>query len=685
MRNSTRKRTPQSAAALLLLMAMATAFPAIAQDRQFGVKPQYSRFSKDSPRYRTRPVSDRQTLNAATGVKGQTNRSATPKRVPSPPTIGHDNSANGYRTDSNWSNRSSRPDESPLYPPHERIESETQTREISRQSHELPRTAPLPDSDPSRTANESEAQKAWWDRAIKSHALQPAGAVPVSLESLITSALQNSAQIQVYQELPLIREMSIMEADAAFDWTSFVESRWNDINEPVGNLLTTNEDRYSDHNISTSFGVRRKNTLGGQFEVAQRLGYQNTNSQFFIPHNQATSRLTLGYTQPLLRGRGRLYNTSLTVLAKIDQDVSEHEFSKQLQGHLLEITRAYWGLYRERGNLLQRRRLYDRARKIHDALTQRADIDALKPQLVRSRSAVEARRADILRAETDVRIAEGRIRALVNDPALGRFNSAELLPQDTPFSEFMPIDIASSVEQAIQNRPEINQAMLQIRSAGVRFNMSKNELLPSLNLILETYTSGLRGNSNLQNSITDQYTEGQPSYSVGLQYEFPIWNRASQARYQRRRLELRQMESQFRTALENLNLEVEIAVRELTTSYREVDAKYRAMDAAHEEVDYRKSRWELLPGDDRSASLMLEDLLDAQERLTAAEFEFLEAQTGYSLSQMTYKRAIGTLLIAENITADQFCECYLPRTQLRRSEVQLIAPQDASAEGDTNK
>jgi hypothetical protein len=126
------------------------------------------------------------------------------------------------------------------------------------------------------------------------------------------------------------------------------------------------------------------------------------------------------------------------------------------------------------------------------------------------------------------------------------------------------------------------------------------------------------------------------------------------------------MEAQFRTTLETLKLEVEVASREVTTSFREVDAEYRAMDAARAEVDYLQDRWALLPGDDRSASLLLEDLLDAQERLTASEYEFLDAQLSYSLSQMSYKKAIGSLLVTENITAERYCDCYLPRVEFRR-------------------
>ena len=49
--------------------------------------------------------------------------------------------------------------------------------------------------------------------------------MPVTLESLLFSALAHSSQVKVYSELPLIRETAIIEADSAFDPTAFLESR----------------------------------------------------------------------------------------------------------------------------------------------------------------------------------------------------------------------------------------------------------------------------------------------------------------------------------------------------------------------------------------------------------------------------------------------------------------------------
>ena len=127
-----------------------------------------------------------------------------------------------------------------------------------------------------------------------------------------------------------------------------------------------------------------------------------------------------------------------------------------------------------------------------------------------------------------------------------------------------------------------------------------------------------------------------------------------------------------------IKLEVAIAVREVNTSFREMEAKHRAMVAADTEVEYIEERWKLLADEDRSASLILEDLLAAQVRLGDAEYGFLTAGLNYNQSQMNYKKAVGTLLQEERITLTRGYEGNLPSQILRKST--LFEPPGAAAE-----
>ncbi len=46
-----------------------------------------------------------------------------------------------------------------------------------------------------------------------------------------------------------------------------------------------------------------------------------------------------------MRGSGRVYNESLICLAQLDAKIADEEFRRQLQTHLLEVTRAYWAVH----------------------------------------------------------------------------------------------------------------------------------------------------------------------------------------------------------------------------------------------------------------------------------------------------------------------------------------------------
>ena len=500
----------------------------------------------------------------------------------------------------------------------------------------------------------------WWQSVLTNRLQAGTNAAPVDLESLIVSTLEHSAQVKVYSDLPFIRQTAIVEAGAEFDWTRFLETRWDDTSDPVGNILTTGgSPRYRNNQWAFAAGVSRKNQIGGRFEVAQELGFQNTNSAFFQPNDQGTSRIRLGYTQPLQRGGGRVYNTSLVLLAKIDAAIAEDEFSRELQFHLLEVTRAYWSLYLERVVLVQKQKSYLRAKEILDDLNRRMS-DVTGSQLVRVEATVTERQSDLVRAEMAVRNAQERIHALVNDPMLASVVNLEIIPMDNPVRGVEPFEIGEVLSTTIQMRPEINEALKEIKAAGIRLGMSRNELLPQLDLTFDAYVAGLRGETELGDAWLDQFRTGEPGYSVGLQYEIPMGNHAARARLQRRALELRQLQNSFRATVENLLMESKVAAREVRTSAREYQAKYHAMAAAAKRLETLEKRWAAIPGADSTIGLHLDNVLTAQAQLANAEFEFARAETTYNLSLMNLKRATGTLLQHEQIENGVACIDGLP-------------------------
>ena len=500
----------------------------------------------------------------------------------------------------------------------------------------------------------------WWESTV----MRPhrAASHPIDVDSLVLNALQFSPTVHAINVNASIRRTAITEADAEFDVHAFMESKFVRTSEPTGTTLEAgaNVSRLREEDWFYNAGIRRKNTIGGTFEVAQRFGLRDSNSTFFTPLDQGNARFTLNYSQPILNGFGKPYNQSLIVLANIDTQVAWDRTSRELQDHLLKVTEAHWQLFQQRAVMAQKHRHFDRAKKILGELEGRRDLDSMESQIARARSAVASRRTELIRTEATIRNAEARIRALINSPVLLENRNLELIPQQPPVRQPIVMDMHDATVTALQNRPEIDEAMQEIRAAGVRMKMAKHELLPALDLVLETYMAGLQGDYDVGQSFVDQFSRGEPGYSAGLVFEVPLYNRAARARYQRRQLELQQLSSRLQAAIESLNAEVEVAVREVNTTFREMESEYHAMLAAENDVSYLQRRWELLPGEERAASFALEDLLDSQDRLNNEEFGFVQAQINYTLSLATLQRAMGTLLQQEHVLPEQIMSQELP-------------------------
>jgi len=518
-------------------------------------------------------------------------------------------------------------------------------------------TSVFQDLDTKTAASQRELVPSWWDQHVTSsfRSQQP---LEADIHTLLYLALKHSNQIKIAKRDPLIRETAIQEADSNFDWVRYLDSAWNDTSQPIGNSLTAGgtASRFNDQTFQITGGVRRLTRYGGLLDISQQFGWQDNNSIFLIPDQQATGQFTVSYTHPLLRGRGAAFNNSLVFLARIDAKVAEHEFMATLQEELLEVTRSYWALYLERSALAHQMRLFLKTEQIYKTLEARQRVDTQRTQLITAESALENRRADLIRARTAVTNAETRLRGLINAPELANSDEAELITAETPSMIPYPSDLRAEIQTAIQNRPEIMAAIQQVKSGSVRLGVARHELLPTLNLVTQGFANGLRGNSDFGRSFTDQFSSGRPSYSLGIQYEMPVGNRLAKSRLCRRQHELAQLQDEYSRALEAVRTEVDIAVRELQTSYLEIGAKSRALAAAEAEANTIEARWLRMVDGSGTAALNLESLLRAQERVTDSEREYMTSVLTYNLAMINLKRANGTLLLTENVKANVDCE-----------------------------
>ena len=487
---------------------------------------------------------------------------------------------------------------------------------------------------------------AWWDGLVQQRAGIAPRSIAVDVTTLVQQALIYSSQVQVLQADPEVQHRIVKQEEATFDWRTFLNTKYDDLNDPIGNTLTTgnNDTRFKDHHTLSSGGLKRRTTSGGEVKVSQQFGYQDNNSRFLLPNAQSTSRLELSFRQPLMSQSGVAYNQSQIVLARINASSSGDETLEELQRHLYGVAEAYWKLYRARAEFFQRQKLLASAQKVLQTLEGRHGVDTIPRQILRARAAVARAESRMQRAVTDIRNAESQLRLLVNDPEMLNGGAVEFTPMESPSMTPLPVGLRESLQEALVNRPDISHAIRQMRASGVRMGVSKSEMLPKLDFIVSSYVAGLENKAQFVDSFNNQFTQGRPGYTVGLEFEVPLGNRAAKAKVEQRQWELKRAINSFKATVETSLTEVEIASREVDTAWRELLGKYQAMVAAQNEVSYLQDRFNVLPNVEESSILLLEDLLDGYERLADEEAAFAQAQTTYALSIIQLRRSTGTML-----------------------------------------
>ncbi|MEM7465607.1 MAG: TolC family protein [Pseudomonadota bacterium] len=506
----------------------------------------------------------------------------------------------------------------------------------------------------------------WWEGEVVKNISEQSSPLYADLNNLYERAIRHSSQISVFSDIPLIRETGILEAEGEFDPRAFVESRIGEKNEPVGSTLRTGgANRFREEEWRVEGGVRKKFWSGAEAEISQRVGGLDTNSSFFQPDDQGLTELAISVTQPLWNGAGAEYTRSTVALAKLDHSISQDEFQRQVESHLLEVARSYWSLYYERANLLIKKRLVTKAELLVKELESRRSIDILESHLARAKAALAARKAEVLRSSQAVRNSEAKVVALLNDPELRLNQAFELVPSLNPSVNHRQISMREAARHALENRPEIQQAMKQIKAAMIRTKMAENEMLPVLDFVMETSWNGLETDFAIDDALGDQFKG--TNYFFGLNFEIPIGNREAKARYQRRRIEVRQLTNQMRTTIQTLLLEVQVAVRELDTAKRELDAKYATMQATTTQLEAMQKRRDVAQARGEAASSYLERLLTTQERLADEENGFVNSQLNYNVALVNLDRAMGILMHTQKVSMRrEQPEDYLPSIRLDR-------------------
>lgn len=494
---------------------------------------------------------------------------------------------------------------------------------------------------------------AWWDAlGSRSNASRPLitrnkdRIYYADLEQMIWQSMQFSYKIQSILKVPKIQSTEIDIARGDLDPRPFAQSTFRDTSDPVGNTLTTGgPNRLNEYFWENSVGIRDRNSYGGRTEFGQAMNARDSNSLFFVPKNQVDSKLTLNYTQPLMRGAGLYYNTSSIRLNEIKTQEAVALANQELQDHARRIHSEYWELVLDRYHFVQTINAKDRFERRREQLENRRGRDLLDMYIKRAEYMIAQQdsQKELLRAE--IRSHHAELARLVGAPEIQRTLCDELIPLTPPVVSLPPADsLDDELYNAMLYRGDIQAVRFQIDQAAVNRNLAVNELKPTLDAILEGYVRGLAGDKRLLNSFSRQFDSGAPSYAAGFVYQNPYRNRAAKANLTGRTIDFKKLIDDYEDKVMQAESQVCSAIFKAKGTFKAIHAALNATQAAQAEVDHHETRLNDYFGENGSPSSILNELLDAENRLLSAEKELATRQIEHMQALTQIKYESGTLL-----------------------------------------
>ncbi|MBN1343825.1 MAG: TolC family protein [Phycisphaerae bacterium] len=472
-------------------------------------------------------------------------------------------------------------------------------------------------------------------------AIQRPRQMKLTLADAIHRGLVNSYVIKIAGYEPAVSTAQIVEAEAQFDASFY--ANWIDIIQDQATasaLQGTSSKRWT---LGT--GIRKLLSTGTQVDIGYNASRTETDLSFQSLNPSYNNDMTIQLVQPFLRNFGIDFNRSQINIRKNERRINFEKFRQQVRDTLSQVEQAYWNLVQKRRDVTITSELLAETEETYRYIDARRDFDAFAVLINNSKSAVDLRNVDLIRAIAAAKEAEDQLKALINDPKLNLSDDVEIVPVDIPEAVPLVVDRLAEIQAALDHRSELKQRELEIETARIIIGTAKNQVLPKFDAIFTYKITGLGPDWDraFRQAADNDFNE----YQVGVQFEWPIGSRKSRAALKQAKLRYEQTIAARKAQIEQIILDVNSAVRTLNTAQDAIYPAMDATDAAEKNVQATKERAE------RKSPSELQTELAGQENLAQARRTFLQALIAYNVAIAELERAKGLLLHYNNVVLEE--------------------------------
>ncbi|MGC2111339.1 MAG: TolC family protein [Candidatus Korobacteraceae bacterium] len=385
----------------------------------------------------------------------------------------------------------------------------------------------------------------------------------------------------------------------------------------------------------------------------------SVNSPFYIVSPQLAPSFRFQLRQHLLQGFGFDPNLRYIRIARNNREIEDVVFRQQIMTTVSQVENIYWDLVTQYEAVKVNERALQLAEKTLSDDQEQVKIGTLAPiTLAQAQSGVATAKQNLIAAQTTLQLEQLLMKnAITKNMVDSILASAPVIPTDTLRSneQYEVRPVADLIEEALQGRPEIVTARINLTNLEISRKSIKSSLRPTLDVYAFYGASGLAGdqttllppcdfsgaipgenclnpgtfpNSGYGHAFHQLFNSTSPDKGVGVNMNITIRNRAAQADQVRSDLEYRQAQVALQQTENAVALQVRNAQFTMQQNYAALQAAIAARDYANESLVAEQKKFSYGAS---TPTLVLQ----ASSNLTQAESNVLNAAANYEKSKVT--------------------------------------------------
>ena len=507
------------------------------------------------------------------------------------------------------------------------------------------------------------------------------GTLPISMNDLVNLMLDNNLDLRSNRLSPRSSYYSSLvfyrSLQPAIRFSGTLTKNGTKNNSQLNGTVATS--RQTRVNTTTSFtqALPTGTSLAVDFQMNRT--YSNSNLNTYNPSFQGTLTYTVG--QHLLRDYGRLPTTRQIQAGQNNQKISEINFEIQMLNLVSQAQKAYWDLVFTGEDLKIKQTSLDLAQRTLEENRMKVEIGTMAPvDLIQTESDVATRRDQMVASTFSVTSAEDQIKKLISADRTPQMFLLKLNAKDAPR---MPAGVeipqlADAVRVALENRPELRSAALDVKNKQIDEQYTHNQTLPLLDLTATYSQNGTGGTlipragigaaagvpipGGIADAFHELFTYNFSGYSVQFVFQMPLSKKAQEADHDRAVTERQLSEARQMSTGQSIMLEVRNALTAVEQNRSRIETAQTALALAKKRLDAEQTKFNL-------GTSTLRFVLEEQRNTAQAETNQLQTIVNFTKALVDLDKAMGLTLKKNNIEVEKAMQSpgasnYKPATSL---------------------